>query len=389
MTKVKKMKDIQVPSPIDKKNVSLDSLFLDNKNPRFGGVLENNSQPEIIEKLAKEKNLLELIESFSKNGYYEAEPLLVVEDIKEKGKYVVIEGNRRVAALKVLFSVDLLKKFGFANKDLTPKGNLATRLKEEIPVQVYNSRDDLWSYLGFRHIKGAMAWDPYSKALYIASLFDNGTSIEEIVERIGDQNSLVAKMSNGSRVIQQAEKEGYIKPQAISKFAFSHFYTILGYKEARSFLGLKGADSVVLKKDPIPRNKLENLKTLVEFIYGSTDGKVKSVIKSQNPDIRRLAGILADSETLAELKDNTDQPGILENVYNTTKAAANEAKELVPTLIAEALSKLKKAMGNLYAYKKADATVRKQVGELKKIAEYLIDEFEESDDKKNKKKGKK
>ncbi len=381
MTKVKKTKTIHVPIPKERKSVSLDSLLLDNKNPRFGGVLEDKSQSEIIDKLAKEKNLLELIESFSQNGYYEAEPLLVVE-AKEHGKYIVIEGNRRVAALKVLFDVDLLKKFGFANKNIAPKGDLANQLKENIPVQVYNSRDDLWSYLGFRHIKGAMAWDPYSKALYIASLFDNGTSIEEIVERIGDQNSLVAKMSNGSRVIQQAEKEGYIQPQAISKFAFSHFYTILGYKEARSFLGLRGTDSVVLRKNPISKSKLENLKMLVEFIYGSTDGKIKSVIRSQNPDIRRLAGILADSAAVAELKDNTDQPGIIETVYHTTKAAASEAKEVVPTLIAEALSKLKKAMGNLYAYKKPDTATKEQVGELKKIAEYLIDKFEESNGKK-------
>ncbi|HAU07444.1 MAG: hypothetical protein UW46_C0005G0049 [Candidatus Yanofskybacteria bacterium GW2011_GWF1_44_227] len=376
----RKINKIELPKPIDKKEITLDSLVLDDDNPRFGSTLNGKSQEEIIEKLAKEKNLYELIESFRQNGYYEAEPLLVIGDKKSPGKYIVIEGNRRVAALKILFDSNLLKKFGFSSpNNLKLEDSLVENLTKHIPVQVYGSRKDLWSYLGFRHIKGPMPWDPYSKALYIVSLHKAGTSIDEIVERIGDQNALVVKMFNGIKVLQQAERKNLIEPENIAKFAFSHLYTILGYTNTQKFLGLKIKSGTLLKDNPIHEKYIKNLKLLIEFIYGDKEGKFKSVIRSQNPDIRQLDAVLSDPKLIADLKVNVNQVGSLSNVF----AATGEAEQIVPDLIADALAKLKKAAANFHTYKKVDSSTRSMIDEIAELAIDLTNRLDA------KKKGKK
>jgi hypothetical protein len=52
---------------------------------------------------------MELVESVAANGYRDLEPLFIVV---EKGKDVVVEGNRRVAAVKLLKDADLATEAG-------------------------------------------------------------------------------------------------------------------------------------------------------------------------------------------------------------------------------------------------------------------------------------
>src|SRR5438874_11871653 len=79
-----------------------DDLELDRQNPRFGGddvAAGRAGEAKIIKRLIESADLKELIESVAANGYLDLEPLFVVV---EKGKNVVVEGNRRLAAVKLL-----------------------------------------------------------------------------------------------------------------------------------------------------------------------------------------------------------------------------------------------------------------------------------------------
>lgn len=57
---------------------------------------------DVVAHLMESADLRELIESIAANGYVDIEPLVVLEE--EKGELTVIEGNRRVAATKLLRS---------------------------------------------------------------------------------------------------------------------------------------------------------------------------------------------------------------------------------------------------------------------------------------------
>lgn len=90
-------------------NVGIDELLLDPKNPRLAdfGLKRNPSQNEIISALWSEMAVDELALSIAENGFYRHEPLYAA---RERGKLCVIEGNRRLTAVKLLFDDALCRE---------------------------------------------------------------------------------------------------------------------------------------------------------------------------------------------------------------------------------------------------------------------------------------
>ena len=80
--------------------IPVEDLHLDSKNPRLGRHFHetNPSQEQVLEAM-KDWTLEELAVSFIESGFWSQESLVV---IKERGALVVVEGNRRLAALKML-----------------------------------------------------------------------------------------------------------------------------------------------------------------------------------------------------------------------------------------------------------------------------------------------
>jgi hypothetical protein len=78
------------------------------------------------------------------------------------------------------------------------------------------------------------------------------------------------------------------------KFAFSHLYTALTRSGYREFLGLPDDWRMdEPKKSPVPKSRLENLKQVLLWLYGSKADQTKPVINSQNPDIKNLGAVLS------------------------------------------------------------------------------------------------
>ena len=97
-----------MPTPIDsvdqptREYLSVAALDFDPQNPRFPDVVNSGPVNELIERFIRDERLLEIITSIADQGYFDGEPLLVVNT--GQGRYHVIEGNRRLAALKLLTS---------------------------------------------------------------------------------------------------------------------------------------------------------------------------------------------------------------------------------------------------------------------------------------------
>src|ERR1700738_2224631 len=111
-------------------------LLFDPGNPRFGGKSGQYTLTEIEGQQARIQDILEgdphyalrLLESFRKNGFIRYEPLVV----RRMGdKYVVIEGNRRLAAVRHILE----------NADGSFSENLIASFKK-IPVLVFHQADD-------------------------------------------------------------------------------------------------------------------------------------------------------------------------------------------------------------------------------------------------------
>ena len=141
--------------------IPFDRLILDDENPRFPEGLRGASQSEILKFLHDQDVLEELAQSYLDNGFFRHEPLIVVQ---ERGKrYTVVEGNRRLAALKILHDSPEADDAGFFGID--PSGVQLETLVE-IPCFLIPDRDQIHAYIGFRHIGGLKTWPPEAKARY-------------------------------------------------------------------------------------------------------------------------------------------------------------------------------------------------------------------------------
>ena len=80
-------------------NISL--LDLDTQNPRFLMLYnDSHSQDDIINYLLKNENALEIVRSIYDNKDFFEDSFCYV--LEQNGRYIVKEGNRRIAALKAL-----------------------------------------------------------------------------------------------------------------------------------------------------------------------------------------------------------------------------------------------------------------------------------------------
>lgn len=81
--------------------ISVAKLDFDPHNPRFSTEIAGGPEGELVERFIRDERLLEVLNSIADQGYFAGEPLLVVESAGTD-RFHVIEGNRRLAALKLL-----------------------------------------------------------------------------------------------------------------------------------------------------------------------------------------------------------------------------------------------------------------------------------------------
>ncbi len=277
--------------------VSERDLWFDHENPRFYGADGANDQDSLLETLWRDFAVDEIALSIAANGYFEYEPLFVAI---EQDHHVVVEGNRRLAAVKLLRHPELRRKVNAT--DLPELSAEEIQDLAQLPA-IITPRATIWQYVGFKHVNGAQPWQSFSKARYIAWVHnDLGIELEDIARQIGDQHATVKRLYRGLMVLQQAEDGGGFDrdDRAKSHFSFSHLYTGLDYPGIRKFLGLTDARDFMPR--PISRTKLPALRELCVWLYGSQTRNVRPLVQSQNPDLRRLDEVLQSTDGTAALR---------------------------------------------------------------------------------------
>ena len=277
--------------------VPIEQLHLDARNPRIEELGEDLDEEKILEILWREYSVDEVAMSIAQNGFFPHEPLFVTE---ENEKLVVVEGNRRLAAVRLLRQPDLRRRLQATNlPDISEK---AADDLGSLPV-IRCQRETIWQYVGFKHVNGPQPWDSFAKAKYIAWVKnDLGIDLGDVARTIGDTHSTVIRLYRAYMALQQAEHKGGYSPEQRTRrhFSFSHLYTGLDYPGIRRFTRVADLDPPIA--NPIPKNKLKEFGELCGWLWGDkTTGKV-ALIKSQNPDLRRLDEALQSKQGLSALR---------------------------------------------------------------------------------------
>lgn len=322
--------------------IELDKLFLDPKNPRLSDedfTLEK--QKDIVAEIVEQYDVTDLLSSLSVNGYFEASPVIGMEH--NDGKIVVKEGNRRLTACLILAGdprASKYEKLRTQYKKIQQKHE--TEPIGEIPVILLTDEKKLLSYLGVRHISPPMTWDSYAKARWVVQVMDaDALPLDEVVEMLGDRHNTVRRMVEGYHFVHQLQAKGKFKPDesrrrgrgSNTKYPFSWVYTALGYTAVRDWLKLP-ASSDPLKKNPVPKDSLDDAGHLMGYLLGTSDRPAAI------DDSREISG-LADVVAKSELRHELDRGKSVEDVVELSRPsvertfdALRDAQEAMETALA-------------------------------------------------------
>ena len=286
----------------------LDSLFLDPTNPRLGR--ENTGrdvqQTKVLE-LMEDWNLDELAVSFVESGFWPQEAMLVVEEeLYGRRRLVVVEGNRRLAALMLLKDAASGHPLSRKWQDFAVGLNPNSDLFKKIPVLRVDSRKDIDAFLGFRHVTGIMEWRPAEKAEYIARLIEqNHLSYEDVRKKIGSRTETVRRNYISYRLLLQMEDEEGISVKTVEE-RFSVLFLSLRTAGVQSYLHVDIKADPAKAKAPVPKDRLKALAYFAQWLFGNEEREVEPLVQ----DSRQVDdfGRILESKEAVEYLERTKSP---------------------------------------------------------------------------------
>jgi len=301
---------------------SPDDLVFDYTNPRLTDEVgaQPKNETDMIGTLSQAADIDELLRSIAQNGYLPFDDMVVIKD--KDGKFRVLEGNRRLAAVRLFRNPKLAAELEIT---LPTIGKEQLGSLDKLPVKIVASEDAARAYIGFKHINGPHKWDALSKAKYSMRWVERGGSLREIARTFGDTHNTVARQLNGLRVLEQAKKAGFkIEDAYRTRFAFSHLYTGVSQSGAQQYLGLTDrSPETDWGLNPVHSRNAPNLERYMRWLYGSRSEQIPPLIRKQNPDLGRLNRVLSDSGATNVLETTNDLEQAFEEVEPRSKRFVN------------------------------------------------------------------
>ena len=190
------------------------NLLIDEHNPRLSTV--DAGQRTSLHDLAKHETtkLLSLAESIAKRGLSPAELPIVRPDATQRGRYIVLEGNRRLCALQILenplilgdsVSPSMMKRFNAASKEYL-RSPIAKVLCSVIPEEDTSRYWIRLRHTGENNGAGVASWGPLEQARFEGSPEPYRELLERFVRKNLVSEADVRKMSvtNFQRVVNTA-----------------------------------------------------------------------------------------------------------------------------------------------------------------------------------------
>lgn len=288
--------------------LSVAALDLDPDNPRLDRE-RLADQRAIAHEIIRKYRAVDLAESVAEHGYFNSEPLIAV---RSGSRYTVLEGNRRLAALKGLRDPELAGDGTAAGerqveqwRRLASLADEHGRLPQVVPVMVVTTKAEAWPIIGFRHIAGVQTWDPHAKATFIVERVDESSRTDneafaDVAQLTGERVTAIRSQYRNWWVLDQARRDGDDELVDRAQGAFGVFTRAMSSVAIRSFIGAP-APADMSRGDTSPATHPENLPVLLRWLYGDDEEGSGKVIE-ESRDLRDLATVLAVPQAVGVLR---------------------------------------------------------------------------------------
>jgi len=310
-------------------------LIFDPKNPRLPNSVNGNVESEVIQWMLENENVIELMASIAEKGFFAAEPLLVSGSNSVSSKFEVIEGNRRLTAVKLLLNPELASSRKNAIAELIEEAKEIRTIKK-LPVIVFKNPDEIQLYLGYRHITGVQPWDSLAKARYLKKIKSSLKIIDleelhkSLAKMIGSRTDHVKLLLTGLEVFETIEENNFfgIKDLDEKSIKFGVLYTAINNSNIANYIG------VDLDRDN-PTEKIDNgnLKELSTWMFEKNSEGFTRLGESRN--LRLLNKVVNNPKALESFRK--------EKSLRDAVLLTDEPQEIFHTSIIGALNNLQTA----------------------------------------------
>ena len=320
---------------IESHRLAPSQLLLDPNNYRFldiNGYKNVGQRARYYEPGVQERalNLLQSTESFElgslrnsilSNGFVPFEQIVVerYNGGEDNPTYLVIEGNRRVAAVKTI-----LRDHTAGALDIEPE-RLETLMRLPI-IEIKGTEEERLGYqktlMAIRHVAGIREWGPYQQARLVVEMFDNEEhAFGPVAQRIGISAKEVARRYRASKALQQMEEDDEFGEFAAPRL-YAFFHEAVSQPKVREWLAFSDQTYRAEHQEAkrifyellSPRNidgaafppKLQNANRQVRQLKEIVDKKIPLKILA-DPEKSFEAAVKAAEEEVVE-----DETGVLE-----------------------------------------------------------------------------
>jgi len=346
--------------------IELSKLKLDFKNPRLP--IQVFNEEEIIEWMLEDASIIELMLAIGQNDFFIGEALLVVED---NNNFVVIEGNRRLTALKILNNPDLAK---IHTKKVQRVLEETKYRPTEIPCIIFDSRNDILQYLGYRHITGIKSWGMLAKAKYLNSLTPiletKGlyNQSRELAKKIGSRSDYVKRVLISYKIYEIIKDNNFYKIPKLDEttFHFNYIADSLRHENIKSFINIDLEDNNTLSNI----NK-DNLATLIDWFFRKNDQN-RSRVLGDSDNLNKINKILSNEEVTSKFSNGLS----LDDAFNLIEVDSG-------TFTAElyaSLQELKTAHSYIHQIKNHNDRDMEILGEIVSLCKVIRNSINAKDD---------
>ena len=233
---------------LEEHSIRFEDLYLDPNNPRFYTEKSPKDVPDkkIIEgpiQARAEHNIRghgieELYNNILRNGFLPLDRIVVRPIDGVQDKYVVVEGNRRLAALRML-------RTRIVEAEVAEEGVSDEYLEKllastnEVFVLVYRGdigHDISWLLQGVRHISGIRPWQPAQRARLVADQIDGQRlGFSEAGQKFGLSAQAVGRLYRSYKALEQMRQDDEFQKKARNDY-FSLFEEAYRNKSVREWL---------------------------------------------------------------------------------------------------------------------------------------------------------
>jgi len=240
-----------------------------------------------------------------------------------------VEGNRRLTAVKLLSHPEIATVKKVSVQEIAKN---AKHRPPQIPCLVFEDKNEILKYLGFRHITGIKSWRLLEKARYLSEMKQRDfagipfiKSCSEIAKVIGSRGDYVKRLLIGYELYKVVEDEKFYQIDNLNdtRFFLNYFTDSLNRDNIREFLGVNLNNETPMEKlDKVHLNKITH------WWFEKTNGQSR---------------VLGDSDGLKHLDAVVGHPEALK-AFDETPITIYEAYEITGDLDIQFENKVKESL---------------------------------------------